>query len=137
MGLRQPQSMDECIYFTNRADGKSKLKAWVFKEHCPKCKKGLMAKPRDGKTGKPKIRALEYVCPECNHTVEKKEYEATLTANIAYNCECGHNGEVQIPFKRKKVKVFDEEDQKEKSADALQFLCEKCNKKINVTKKMK
>ena len=138
MGLRQPKSMDECIYFTNRNDPKNgKVRAWVFKENCPKCKEGLMAKPRDEKTGKPKIRATEYVCPKCNHTVEKKEYEATLTACIDYTCTCGNSGEVEMPFKRKKIKFFDDEDQKEKAADALQFVCSKCDKKINVTKKMK
>ena len=130
--------MDECVYFTLRTDKSgNKTKTWVLKEQCTKCKDGLMGKPRNPKTGKPKIRAEEYACSKCDNIVEKKEYEATLTASIEYTCSCGFSGEVQIPYKRKKIKFFDEEDQKEKSADALQFVCEKCDKKINVTKKLK
>ena len=56
MSLREPKSMDECIYFTNRTIGKGMIKAWVFRESCTKCGKELMGKPRDKKTGKPKIR---------------------------------------------------------------------------------
>ena len=37
--MKEPDSMEECIYFTNRNIGKGKIKAWVFKEKCPKCKK--------------------------------------------------------------------------------------------------
>jgi len=137
MGLRQPQSTDECVYFTNRSTEKGKTRTWVFKEKCPKCKEGIMGKPRDAKTGKPKIRAKEYVCPKCNYTIEKKAYEDTLTANIKYTCPCSHSGELQIPFRRKKIKIFNEEDQKEKTAESLRFQCEKCKKNIDVTKKMK
>ena len=60
MALREPVSMDECVYFTNRNIGKGKIRAWVFRENCPKCNKGLMGKPRDSKTGKAKIRTEEY-----------------------------------------------------------------------------
>ncbi len=135
MTLRLPDSMDECVYFTRRI--KPKAVAWVFREKCPKCKKEFMGKPR-GTDGKVKIRAKEYTCPKCSYTVEKQAYEDTLTANIQYTCpKCNHAGEIQIPFKRKKVKLFDEEEGKEVTADALQFLCEKCKEKIAVTKKMK
>lgn len=135
MALKMPESMDECIYFTRRS--KPQAVAWVFKEKCPKCKKAMMGKPT-GPDGKVKIRAKEYVCPECRHTVEKQAYEDTLTANIQYTCpQCSNSGEIQIPFKRKKVKIFDEEEGKEKMAEALQFQCPKCSQKINVTKKMK
>lgn len=138
MNLVQPKSMDECVYFTNRNTDKGKLKCWVPKEICPKCKKGMMGKPKDLKTGKPKIRAKEYECPECKYNVAMQTYEDTLTANIIYTCpKCSNIGEIQIPFKRKKVKMFDEELQKDITADALQFQCQKCNEKINVTKKMK
>ncbi|HLD15649.1 MAG TPA: hypothetical protein VJB94_03675 [Candidatus Nanoarchaeia archaeon] len=138
MALTLQKSMDECVYFTNRNTDKGKIKCWVPKEECPKCKKGLMGKPRDPKTGKPKIRATIYECPNCKYSASIQEYEDTLTANIIYTCpKCGNNGEIQIPFKRKKIKMFNEELQKEISADALQFQCQKCSKKINVTKKMK
>ena len=135
MALKEPANVEECVYFTRRS--KPQVVAWVFKEKCPKCKGAIMGKPK-GPDGKVKIRAKEYVCPKCNHTVEKQAYEDTLTANIQYTCPgCSTSGEIQIPFKRKKVKLFDEEAGKEKMADALQFLCPKCKQKINVTKKMK
>ncbi len=138
MTLQEPKSMDECVYFTNRAIGKGNAKAWVFKVKCPKCGKSLMGKPRDPKTGRPKIRSEEYVCPSCKYTEEKKEHEEKLTASIKYTCpECLHEGETQTLFKRKKVQLFDEERQKKVSAEALQIQCSKCSTKINVTKKMK
>ncbi|MEK6934497.1 MAG: hypothetical protein AABW46_01330 [Nanoarchaeota archaeon] len=138
MTLKQLTSMNECVYFTNRSTGKGKIKAWVFKELCPNCKKSLIGKPLDEKTGKPKIRAKEYVCKECNHTIPQQEYEDTLTINIQYTCShCSYSGELQAPFKRKKVKIFDEEAQKEKTADSIRFQCEKCSKDIDITKKMK
>ncbi len=138
MALREPMSMDECVYFTNRTSDKGKVRAWVFREQCPKCHEGLMGKPRDPKTGKPKIRAEEYACPKCNYTAPLEEYEDTLTANVQYTCaKCGNGGEVQIPYRRKKVKIFDEEDQKGRTADALQFQCQHCSEKINITKKLK
>lgn len=138
MALRFPDSMDECIYFTRRNIDSGKAVAWVFKEKCPKCKKALMGKPKDEKTGKVKIRAKEYVCPACGYTVEKGEYEDTLTVNIQYTCpHCENEGETQESFKRKKVRVFDEAEQKKKSIDAIKFQCSKCGKDILITKKMK
>jgi predicted RNA-binding Zn-ribbon protein involved in translation (DUF1610 family) len=135
MALKQPQSMDECVYFTRRLS--PAVVAWVFRGTCPKCKKGTMGKPR-GADGKVKIRAKEYVCPDCGYAAEKQAYEDTLTANIEYTCpKCNASGELTMPFKRKKVKLFDEETGKEGVAEALQFLCAKCKEKINVTKKMK
>ena len=138
MILQEPKSMDECIYFTNRIINKGKIKAWVFREQCPKCGKGLMGKPRDSKTGRAKIRADEYVCPECNNTMEKGEYEDTLTVNIKYICpHCSHSGEDRESFKRKKVQRLNEETGKKESIDTIRFQCEKCKKNIDITKKMK
>ncbi len=138
MSLREPASMEECVYFTNRIVGNGKIKAWVFKEHCPKCGKSLMGKPRDKKTGKAKIRAGEYTCPECNYTVEKEEYEDSLTANIRYTCpHCSHSGEAQESFKRRKVQRFNEESGKKETVETIRFQCEKCKQNIDVTKKMK
>jgi DNA-directed RNA polymerase subunit RPC12/RpoP len=126
MALRQPESMDECVYFTRRAVDKGFVMCWVFKEKCPKCGKAFMGKPVE--KGKVKVRAKEYTCPACKHTVPKEEYEDTLTANIAYTCpHCQHKGETQIPFKRK---TFE-------GAKALVFQCDKCKGKIPITKKMK
>ncbi|MBI4919216.1 hypothetical protein HY837_04750 [archaeon] len=138
MALKFPSNMDECAYFTRRTMGQGNAVTWVFKETCPKCKKGTMGKPRDPKTGKPKIRAKEYECPECGNVVEKEAYEDTLTANIQYNCpKCKNSGETQVPFARKKVQLFDEEKQKKVSADAVVFFCSKCKERLVITKKMK
>src|SRR3989338_958966 len=128
MALKQPNSMEECVYFTRRAVGDSKIMAWVFRELCPKCKKAMISKPKDEKTGKAKIRATTYLCPKCGYEEEKIQYEEKLKANIEYTCaSCKKSGEIQIPFKRKKVE----------GVDALVFNCQSCNNKILVTKKMK
>ncbi len=129
MPLKQPESMDECVYFTQRSldGGKGSVKVWVFKQACPKCKKAIMGKPRD-KKGKVKTRANEYACPSCGYTVEKKAYEESLTANAEYKCpSCGGSGESQIQFKRKNIKGI----------PTLLFQCAKCHANIDVTKKMK
>ena len=138
MALKLPNSMDECIYFTNRTMGSGKIKSWVLKAKCSECKKDLMSKPKDPKTGKPKIRATEYVCPSCSHTEEKKSHEEALNACIIYTCpECSHQDEIEIPYKRKNVPLINKETGKKVYAKALQFQCKKCEAKINITKKMK
>lgn len=131
--------MDECIYMTNRYIGENGMvRCWVFREKCRKCDNGMMGKPVDEKTGKVKTRAKEYACTECGHTVDKDTYEDSLTANIRYACDkCRNSGELQLPFKRKKVKRFDDETGKEALVEALVFECDKCKEKIFVTKKMK
>ena len=126
---KKPESdadIERVIYYTQRRIGSGYASAWVYRQKCPKCNKGLMGKPRD--KGKVKIRAKEYVCPDCGNSVEKKEYEESLMANIEYVCpKCKYKGEIQIPFKRKKVQGM----------DALKFSCEKCGEVILITKKMK
>lgn len=125
--MKKPESMDEVIYYTSRDIGEGEATVWVSKQPCPKCGKALMGKPR-GDKGKVKIRAKEYVCSTCGHTVEKKEYEETLTACAEYTCpECKHKGEGEVPYKRKSVK----------GVKTLRFTCGKCNAYIDVTKKMK
>jgi len=136
--MKEPTSTEECIYYTQRTINSGRAKAWVFKELCPKCKKALMGKPKDEKTGKVKIRAKEYVCPECKYTVEKKAYEDTLTCNIKYTCpHCNFQGETQVPYKRKKITRINEETGKKQSIDSIRFTCSKCGKDIDITKKMK
>ncbi len=128
MALKQPSSADECVYFTRRTIGSGNVMAWVFRNPCPKCGKSLMGKQVDKKTGKVLIRAKEYVCPSCGYLAEKQAYEDTLTANIEYTCpSCSNSGEIQIPFKRKKVQ----------GVDVLRFQCQKCAANIDITKKMK
>ena len=122
-----PESVNECIYFTNRTLGDSgKAIAWVYKKDCPKCKKAKMGKPVE--KGKVKIRAKEYICPECGFTEEKVEHEDTLTVEIQYKCPyCGDEGEATTQYKRK---TFE-------GVKAYVFECNKCGKKIGITKKMK
>ncbi|MFC1691852.1 hypothetical protein ACFL0W_06760 [Nanoarchaeota archaeon] len=128
--VTEPTSMEDLVYFTNRtiSDGKGKIKAWVYRNDCPKCGKAKMSKPKDEKTGKPKIRAKEYVCPECGNTVEKEEYEPTLSCEIKFTCpHCGKEGETETQYKRK---TFE-------GVPAVVFECTECGKKIGISKKMK
>ena len=132
MGLKEPKSVSECLYFTKRSIGKDgHVKAWVFRAPCEKCG-GNMETPKGLK------KAKEYTCDSCGHQIEAKEYETSQQVNIQYTCDnCKNSGEVQIPYKRKKVQISSEEDKKKKAVDALQFICGKCGEKINITKKMK
>ncbi len=125
--LREPQSMDEVIYFTNRTlEGSGKARAWVYKKVCPECGKAKMGKPVEG--GKVKIRANEYVCPECGHTEEKKEHEESLMVEVQYTCpHCAKEGEATTEYRRKSFE----------GVPAYVFTCESCGKKLGITKKMK
>ena len=114
------------MYFTRRAVQSSKIVAWVFKELCPKCKKGMMGKPVE--KGKVKIRATEYVCPACGYSEEKGTYEIKLTCNVQYTCpKCQHSGETTASFKRKSFQ----------GVKAIVFECQGCHEQIPITKKMK
>ncbi|MFC1768331.1 hypothetical protein ACFLZX_01080 [Nanoarchaeota archaeon] len=126
MALKFPNSMDECIYFTNRTMGSGKAIAWVYRKECPKCKKAKMGKPVE--KGKVKIRATEYICPECSFKEEKAEHENSLQLEIQYTCpECGKSGEATTQFKRR---TFE-------GVPSYVFECNDCGKKIGITKKMK
>ncbi|MBT3814865.1 hypothetical protein HOE37_03785 [Candidatus Woesearchaeota archaeon] len=129
MALKTPESMEECLYFTNRSIGENgNVLAWVYRKECPKCKKAKMGKPVNPKTGRAKPRSLEYVCPGCGHTEPKAEHEASLTLEAQYTCpECGKDGEGTCVYKRKKFK----------GVDAYVIECEHCGAKIPVTKKLK
>jgi len=121
--------MDELVYWTSRkVDGKGNIKAWARRGICPECNKGTMGKPKDPKTGKPKVRSLVYVCDNCSHEIVKSEYEDTLSCEILYTCPyCNHKDETVVPYKRKKFK----------GVDSIVFVCGGCNEKIPITKKMK
>jgi len=128
MALREPESMNELIYLTRRVTDDGKVRAWVFREKCPKCKKGFMGKPLDPKTGKIQIRQKIYICPECKYELPSTEYEETLMMNAEYTCgDCKKTGQISVPFIRKTFM----------GVKAVVFDCEFCHKKIAVTKKMK
>ncbi len=138
MAIKEPESMDGLIYFTNRTIGDGKVSAWVYKGECPKCKKGIMSKPKNEKTGKPKIRAKEYVCSECDNVVDKEEFEETLMCEVKYVCpKCKKEGEAIVPFKRKNIKIFNETKKKDVTVKAVVFNCEHCDEQIPITKKLK
>ena len=84
MTIKEPGSMDELIYFTNRSVGDGNVMCWVYKGPCPQCGEGMMGKPKDEKTGKPKIRAKEYVCPECGNYVSYEERNAIIESAEIY-----------------------------------------------------
>ena len=133
MAFRKPESMDECVYFTQRSlknekgEPSGEILAWVLKGDCLKCGKAKMGKPRDSK-GKVKMRAKEYACPNCNHTLDKQAHEDSLVAFAEYTCpSCGNKGEAQTPYLRKNIE----------GVKTLRFTCSKCSGNIDVTKKMK
>ncbi len=127
--VNEPESMDELVHHTLRVlPNEGQIRLWVYRKECPSCGKAKMGKPKDPKTGKAKIRAKEYVCPECNHEIEKKEYEDTLIAEAVYTCpECSKNGEWEGPFKRKTIE----------GAPTIRVICQHCNANMDVTKKFK
>lgn len=137
MDIREPASMDECVFFTRRTIGeKGKIAAWVLRDKCPQCKQGVMGKPRDEKTGKVKIRAKEYVCPQCSFSMEEEAYENTLQINIKYTCpHCGGQGTTQQPFLFKKMKTDDPESPgSKKTAKVIRFSCSACKKDIDLVR---
>lgn len=127
MPIKIPESMTECLYFTNRTlEPKGSILAWVYRKTCPKCKKAKMGKPVV--KGKVKTRAEEYVCPSCGYTEEKIAHEESLTLEAQYTCpKCGKSGESSALYKRKSY------------LGVLSFLveCSHCGEKIPLTKKMK
>jgi len=124
--MKEPESMDECIYFTNRAADNGRITAWVMKADCPACGADKMGKPVV--KGKVKIRAKEYVCPACGYTEEKTEHEEKLTVQIKYTCpHCRDVGEAETPYIRKTFK----------GVPSYVFICNGCGEKIGITKKMK
>ena len=133
MSFKKPESMDECVYFSQRSLNNEKgepsgeITTWIFREMCRKCGKEKMGKPR-GSNGKVKIRANEYVCPSCGLSIEKKAYEDSLIAYAEYVCcYCGSSGETQIPFQRQNID----------GVQTLRFNCSNCSGNLDVTKKMK
>lgn len=126
MALRFPQSMDECIYFSNRSINDKLVTAWVYRKDCPKCKKAKMGKPVE--KGKVKIRADEYVCPSCGYRENKTEHEESLELQAKYTCpHCGKEGESVTQYKRKNYK----------GVQSFVVACQHCGEAIPLTKKLK
>lgn len=126
MKLTPPQSMEECIYFTNRALGDSPLIAWVYRKTCPTCKKAKMGKPVV--KGKVKTRAAEYTCQACGYAEEKEQHEESLMLEAMYTCPaCGKEGEGSGQYKRKNYL----------GVPSYLVECQHCGEKIPVTKKLK
>jgi predicted RNA-binding Zn-ribbon protein involved in translation (DUF1610 family) len=127
--MKEPESMDELVYFTNRTlgeDNAGTVRAWVFKQKCPKCGKALMGKPVE--KGKVKIRAKEYKCPACGYTAEKQAYEETLTCSVQYTCpKCKKKGEMEVPYKRRPIEGI----------PTIRVQCQFCKQNIDITKKMR
>ncbi len=124
MKLRMPESMAECLYFTNRDN----VIAWVYRKECPKCHKAKMGKPVDDKKGSVKTRAKEYVCPKCGYTEDKATHEATINIEAQYTCpSCGKEGESVAPYVRKNFK----------GVPSYIVECVHCKEKIPITKKLK
>jgi len=118
---KEPESMSECMYFSNRrlTIDKGKALAWIPRKICPKCKEGLMKKP--------KKTATNYVCPKCGYEESVKELEEEAIVYIKYECPfCGHKGEATTPYVRKTLY----------GKKAFVFLCESCKEKIGIYKKM-
>jgi len=128
MEIKKPESMEQCLYFTNRTlDNEGYAVAWVYRPICSKCSKGRMGKPLK-KDGKPLKKAEFYECPKCKHQVPNEELESQLRVEIEYKCPHCSN-ESMITTEHKRV-TFE-------GVPAYVFACEKCDKKIGITKKMK
>ncbi len=126
MALKKPTSMDECVYFTNRTIDSGRAMAWVFRKQCPKCE-GTMGKPLK-KGGKADKKADHYVCYKCGYTEANRQFENSLVINIDYKCpHCGNEGETTSKYERKNFE----------GVPSYVFECQKCHKKIGLTKKMK
>jgi predicted RNA-binding Zn-ribbon protein involved in translation (DUF1610 family) len=122
MTLTLPESMDECIYFTNRGE----ILAWVYRKECPKCKKARMGKPVV--KGKVKTRADTYECPACGFSESKTEHEESLKLEAQYTCPaCGKKGESTGQYKRKAYQ----------GVPSYIVDCEHCGEQIALTKKLK
>lgn len=125
--LQEPESMDECLYFSNRNIDTGKAMAWVYRPECPSCKKGRLGKPVK-KNGKVDKKAEHFECPECKHQMSNEESENLLRVEVKYTCPfCGKPGEATTEYKRK---VW-------KGVPAYVFECSSCHENIGITKKLK
>ena len=75
MEIKKPNSMDECLYFTNRSIKDGFATAWVYRPLCESCNKGRMGKPIK-KNGKPDKKSPMYECAECKAQVTNEVMDA-------------------------------------------------------------
>lgn len=119
--------MEECLYFTNRPIGNGYAIAWVYRKECPNCKKPTIGKPLK-KNGKADKKASYYECKMCKYQEPNEEVEKELKLEVQYKCPyCSYEGETTTEYERK---IFE-------GIPSYVFGCDKCNKKIGLTKKMK
>lgn len=119
--MREPESVQECLYFSRQefAPGKGSVMAWVFRKTCPKCKKGLM--------GRPKKTAKEYLCKACGYEEEKTKHEADVELCAKFTCPfCSKEGEATSPYKRKTLY----------GKPAFVIVCPNCKEKLGIYKRM-
>jgi len=128
MQLKKPDSVEECLYFTNRSLGDEGFAtAWVYRPICPECKEGRMGKPIK-KNGKPDKKSPNYECVKCKYQKPNEEIESELKVEVEYKCpHCGNEGFATTEYKRTTFEGI----------PSYVFECEKCNQKIGITKKMK
>lgn len=127
MALKKPNSVEECVYFTNRTIGAGRALAWVFRKECLKCRKDVMGKPQK-KNGKVDKKADHYVCYSCGYTEGNEQVENSLMINVDYKCpHCGNEGETTAEYKRKSFE----------GVPSYIFECQKCRRKIGLAKKLK
>ena len=125
--LKKPESMEECVYFTNRAIDSGRAMAWAYRKKCAKCSKGSMNKPLK-KGGKPDKKALYYECNKCGNKENNEETEKSLRLEVDYKCpHCGFEGQTTTEYARKSFQ----------GVPSFVFACEKCSQKIPLTKKLK
>ena len=86
-----------------------------------------MGKPLK-KNGKIDKKAENYVCYSCDYQENNEQFENSLIINIEYKCQhCGNEGETTSEYKRKNFE----------GVPSYVFECQKCRKKIGLTKKLK
>lgn len=80
------------------------------------------------KGGKIDKKSEYYVCNSCGCQESNEQVENGLVLNVEYKCPyCGNEGETTTEYKRK---TFE-------GVPSYVFECQKCHKKIGLTKKMK
>ena len=86
-----------------------------------------MGKPQK-KGGKIDKKASYYICNSCSYQESNEQVENSLVLNVDYKCpHCGNEGEATSEYKRKSFE----------GVSSFVFECQKCKKKIGITKKMK